>query len=177
VQNKIDLSVLDLIPRCRSAGKEFKLHLVASVAYFRHKRGPQLCRHVRTGNAEVALLPRWIEQVGVTRFSILGSNPSSSWRILRPRNVSSSLPRPEQKVGLAPSADAALCRPSLSLDGRSGLKVCTTISRKCSRMKRYEALHLELGHFYMPPKCNGSALARMIGFDPVAVASDSAFSR
>jgi nitroreductase len=29
-------------------------------------------------------------------------------------------------------------------------------------MKRYEALHLEQRHFYMPP----------IGFDPVAVASE-----
>ena len=33
-------------------------------------------------------------------------------------------------------------------------------SRKSSGMKRYEALHLELGRFYMPPKCMGSARAQ-----------------
>ena len=67
----------------------------------------------------------------------------------------------------------ASCRPSLPLDGYERLKVCATIGRKCSGMKRYEALHLELRHFYMPPKCMGFASAaqrlrssRFPGADP-----------
>jgi nitroreductase len=39
-------------------------------------------------------------------------------------------------------------------------------------MKRYEALHLELGRFYMPPKCMGFGSCPMIGFDAVAVTSE-----
>jgi len=61
---------------------------------------------------------------------------------------------------LAPSVDAGFMSPELVAGWVRGAKVCTTISRKCSGMKRYEALHLELRHFYMPPKCMGSALPR-----------------
>jgi hypothetical protein len=58
---------------------------------------------------------------------------------------------------LAPSADAGFMSPELVAGWVGAAK---GLYDDKPQMQRDEALHLELGRFYMPPKCMGSARAR-----------------
>jgi hypothetical protein len=61
---------------------------------------------------------------------------------------------------LAPSADAGFMSPELVAGWVGAAKGLYDDKPQMQRVKRYEALHLELGRFYMPPKCMGSARAQ-----------------
>ena len=50
---------------------------------------------------------------------------------------------------LAPPADAGFMSPELVAGWVGALKVCTTINRRCSGMKRYEALHVRFQYCWL----------------------------